>query len=283
MRWILTTLLLTTFFISPLSAQELTGTLQKIKESGKIKVGYRQDKPPMSFATGEGTPEGYSIDICNMIVAAAQDVIGSDVSIEYVPVDAKERFDALADNKIDILCGATTKTLSRSEIVDFTQLTFVTGASFMALKETKIRNNFDGKKVGVINATTTADELKKLLKETQTKTDIVLLNSSEEALDGLKKGKIDAFAADQIVLIGMALTSGAPKNFTVLPDLFSFEPFALAVRRNDADFRLVADRVISNLYRSRQILKIYDKWLGQFSVNRPSAFEALIMLNAIPE
>lgn len=283
MRLILTGVLLVTFFLSPLSAHALTGTLQQINESGKIKVGYRQDKPPMSFV-GEGSvPEGYSIDICNRIVDAVKKTVGRDVSVEYLPVTAENRFDALTGNKIDILCGATTKTLSRAEIVDFTQLTFVTGASFMALKETKIRNNFDGKKVGVVNATTTADELKKLLVETQTKTEVVLLNSSNEALDGLRKGTIDAFAADQIVLIGMALTSGDPKSFTVLPDLFSYEPFALAVRRNDADFRLLADRVISDLYRSRQILKIYDKWLGQFSVKRPSAFEALIMLNAIPE
>ncbi|RLB62083.1 MAG: hypothetical protein DRH08_12975, partial [Deltaproteobacteria bacterium] len=71
--------------------------------------------------------------------------------------------------------------------------------------------------------------------------------------------------------------------FSILPDLFSYEPFALAVRRNDADFRLVADRVISELYRSKMILKIYDKWVGKFSKNRPSAFEALVELNAIPE
>jgi ABC-type amino acid transport substrate-binding protein len=283
MRWILATLLLSTFMISPLSAQELTGTLQQIQKSGKVKIGYRQDLPPMSFLSKDGVPAGYSIDICEQIATEINNTIGSKVEVEYVPVTSANRFDALSDNKIDILCGATTKTLSRGEKVDFTQLTFVTGASFMTLRGTKIRNNFDGKKIGVAKGTTTAVTLKELLQETEAGADIVLLNSSTEALEALEKGKIDAYAADQIVLIGLAIKSGKPKNFSVLPDLFSYEPFALAVRRNDADFRLIADRVISDLYRSREILKTYDKWVGKFTSQRTSAFEALIKLGAIPE
>ena len=71
--------------------------------------------------------------------------------------------------------------------------------------------------------------------------------------------------------------------YSILPDLFSYEPLALALRRNDADFRLVADRVISDLYRSKKILKVYDDWFGQFAKQRSSAFDALIQLSAIPE
>ena len=58
---------------------------------------------------------------------------------------------------------------------------------------------------------------------------------------------------------------------------------ALAVRRNDADFRLVADRVISDLYRSKQILEVYDRWIGKFTRQRLPIFDALIQLNATPE
>ncbi len=283
MKWILTIFLLLTILISPLSAQELTGTLQQIQKSGKFKIGYRQDLPPMSFLGKEGVPAGYSIDICEQIATEITNTIDSKIEVEYVPVTSENRLGALSDNKIDILCGATTKTLSRGEKVDFTQLTFVTGASFMSLRGTKIRNNFDGKKIGVAKGTTTAVTLKNLLQETEAGADIILLDSSTEALAALEKGTIDAYAADQIVLIGLAIKSGKPTSFSVLPDLFSYEPFALAVRRNDADFRLIADRVISDLYRSRQILKIYDKWVGEFTGKRTSAFEALIKLGAIPE
>jgi len=237
----------------------------------------------MSFLGKDGLPVGYSIDLCAEIVSKVEKILGVAVKSHYVPVTSEDRFTALADNKIDLLCGATTKTISRGEIVDFTQLTFVTGASFMALKETKIRNNFEGKKIGVSKGTTTATALEQLLTDAEVKADIVFIKSKEDALKALDKGDIDAFAADQVVLIGMALISGHPKSYSILPDLFSYEPLALALRRNDADFRLVADRVISDLYRSKKILKIYDDWFGQFAKQRSSAFDALIQLNAIPE
>jgi len=88
----------------------------------------------MSFLGKEGKPAGYSIDLGNHIVNEIKNKIGPEIAVEYVPVTAEDRFAALSENKIDILCGATTKTLSRSELVDFTQLTFITGASFITLK-----------------------------------------------------------------------------------------------------------------------------------------------------
>jgi len=237
----------------------------------------------MSFLGEADKPAGYSIDLCTHIVNEIENRIGTEIDVEYVPVKAKDRFVAVSENKIDILCGSTTKTLSRSEVVDFTQLTFVTGASFMALKDKKIRNNFEGKKIGVVKGTTTAVALKELFQKTSTDAEIILLNTTAEGLSALRKEEIDAFSADQVVLIGLALATDDPTIFSILPEVFSYEPFALAVRRNDADFRLVADRVISHLYRTREILKIYDKWFGEFSAKRTSAFNALIQLSATPE
>jgi len=285
MRGKLSIILLIVFFASPLGAQELTGTLQQIKKSGQIKIGYRVSEPPMSFLDKDGNPTGYSIDLCKSIAIEVENKIGADVKVEYVPVTAEGRFKALGDNKIDILCGSTTKTLSRSELVDFTQLTFVTGASLMTLKDNKDfdSSGLDGKKIGVVKATTTAGELKKLIRETSTDAEVVLFNSANESIDALRKKKIDAFSSDQIVLIGIALKADDPMSLEISDSVFSFEPFALAVRRNDADFRLVADRVISDLYRSKKILEIYDKWIGKFTRQRLPIFDAMIKLNATPE
>ena len=283
MRSILATILLVAFWATPLAAQDLTGTLLQIKETGKIKIGYRQDQPPMSFLEKDGKPAGYSIDLCKLIAAEVETKIGSTVTIEYVPVTAADRFNALVDNRIDILCGSTTRTLSRGELVDFTQLTFVTGAAFMTLKDTQIMNNFNGKKIGVVNGTTTEAALRELFREAGINAEIILLHATAEGREALEKGTIDAFAADQVVLIGQALTAAKPDNFAILPNVFTYEPFTLAVRRNDADFRLVADRVISRLYRTKQIVKTYDKWFGKFSPQMPQAFTALIQINAIPE
>ena len=284
MRDKLTIVLLIVFLASPLSAQELKGTLQQIKRSGKIRIGYRESHPPMSFLDKDGAPAGYSIDICKEIVTEVDNKIGADVKVEYVPVTAEGRFKALDDNKIDILCGSTTKTLSRSEIVDFTQLTFVTGASLMTLKDNKaFESGLDGTKIGVIKGTTTDTELKKLIRETSTNAEIVLFDSAKESIDALRQKKIDAFSSDQVVLIGIASQEQDPNQFVIKSTVFSFEPFALAVRRNDADFRLVADRVISDLSRSKKLLGIYDKWIGKFTGQRLPIFEAMVQLNATPE
>ena len=278
-------ILLIAFFACPIAAQELTGTLQQIKKSGQIRIGYRVSQPPMSFLDKDGNPIGYSIDICRGIVAKVENQIGTKVKVEYVPVTADGRFKALGDNKIDVLCGSTTKTLSRSELVDFTQLTFVTGASLMTLKDIKPDDSdgLDGKKIGVVKGTTTVVELKKLFRDTSTDAEVVLFNSSKEGMDALRKKKIDALSSDQIILIGLALKENDPMKFVIESDVFSFEPFALAVRRNDSDFRLVADRVISELYRSKKILEIYDQWIGKFIQKRLPIFDAMIKLNATPE
>jgi len=285
MARILAVLSLVVFCASSATAAELTGTLQQIKKSGEIRIGYRESEPPMSFLDKEKKPIGYSIDICSRIVTAVKNKVGTDVKIKYVPVTAENRFSALTDNKIDILCGSTTKTLARSELVDFTQLTFVTGAALMTLKSSNVKElaNLNGKKVGVVKNTTTVKVLNNLLKDSLTDAKVVEVDSAKQGLDKLRSGAILAFSADQIVLVGLAATADDAAKFDISSDVFSYEPFALAVRRNDADFRLVADRVISQLYRTGQIVPIYDKWFGKFAKKRPPVLDALFLLNATPE
>lgn len=283
MRILLAIILSCTLFVTSLSAQEQQGTLKQIQDSGIFRIGYRQSQPPMSSLGKDNVPGGYSIDICHFIAKRVESKLGRGVTIEYIPVTAEERFEALVANKIDILCGSTTVTFERREHVDFTQLTFVTGGSYLTLKGRDIRNNFDGKKLGVVKGTTTAVALKKLFQETETKVDIVLLDSTDKGFDALKKGEIDILSADQVVLIGLVLQANNPGEFAILPDMFSYEPFALAVRKNDADFRLVADRAISHLYQSNEIEAVYDRWFGQFATKMPAALQALIKLNIIAD
>ena len=285
MRAKLTFIIIFVFFTTPSAAQNLAGTLKQIHTSGQIRIGYRISQPPMSFQDKDGKPAGYSIDICKDIVAGVEERIGKSVRVKFIPVTAEQRFAALQDNKIDILCGSTTKTLSRSEIVDFTQLTFVTGASLMTLSGNTALDTggFDGTRIGVVKATTTEVVLKELIRDTGTDAEIVLFDSTSESLDALRQKKIDAFSSDQVVLIGIASKETDPTTFVIKPQVFSFEPFALAVRRNDADFRLVADRVISELNRSKKILDIYDRWIGVFTRQRLPIFDAMIHLNATPE
>ena len=267
-------------------AQSQSSTLAQIKETGKVRIGYRKSEPPMSFLNKEGKPIGYSIDVCNRIVIDIKETLNNpDIKVEYVPVDAHDRFTALSDNKIDILCGSTTKTMSRSKLVDFTQLTFVTGASLMTLKgkEFKDFSELDDKKVGVVENTTTLKHLENILKQSFSLANVKQYKSADDALDGLRKGEIAAFSSDQVILIGLIITAEDKENFNISPNVFSYEPFALAVRHNDNEFMFIANSTISKLSRSGQILKLYKKWFGGFSEEIPPLIEALYKLNAIPK
>jgi ABC-type amino acid transport substrate-binding protein len=277
---------LASMLVSGASLAAETSTLEQIKKSETIRIGYREANPPMSFLNKDKQPVGYSVELCLQIVNEVKSMMQNpNIAVRYVPVTASNRFEALSDNSIDILCGATTKTLSRSEVVDFTQLTFITGAALLSMKSTKVDavTDLKGKKVAVSKDTTTMDTLRKTIRRKGIDAQIVEVDSASAGMELVIKGEVAAFAADQIVLIGLVVTHMDPKQFAVSQDVFSFEPFALAVRRNDADFRLVADRVLSRLSRSGNIKKIYKQWFGKYITEVPDLLEAMYILNTTPE
>jgi len=271
--------------LSANAAAELTQKLKRINDSGEINLGYRQDQTPMSFDNGSNRAAGYSVELCNHIATAVQKKLGrSDIRVNYVPVTAENRFDAIESGKIDILCGATTKTLARSEIVGFTQSTFVTGGSLLSRKDTAVENikALMGKRVAVVSSTTTIESLKAAISKLALDTEVVAVSSTSEGMDLLESKEVDAFASDQVILIGQVISRGGRDLYSLSTDLYSFEPFALAVPRGDADFQLVADRVLSQLNRSGEIVRIYKKWFGSFGKKPPTMLEALYLLNSTP-
>jgi ABC-type amino acid transport substrate-binding protein len=267
-------------------ASELTGALQRINDTGQMNLGFRDSEPPMSFKNQSGKAVGYSIDLCDHIVAAVKQKLGRpDISVNYVPVTAENRFKSIASANIDILCGATTKTLGRSEHVGFTQLTFATGASLLSLEASKVPNvlSLKGKRVAVVSNTTTIEALKSVLDERLVDAEVISVSSAEEGMILLEKGEVDAFSSDQVVLIGQVILRGNERQYYLSEEMFSFEPFALALGRGDADFQLVADRALSQLNRSGQIIAIYRKWFGRIAEEPLTILKALYQLNATPE
>lgn len=267
------------------ATSELTQTLKRIHDSGKINLGYRKDQTPMSFDRGSNSPAGYSVELCQYIAAAVKQKLGrSDIRLNYVPVTAENRFAAIQSGKIDILCGATTKTLSRSEIVGFTQLTFVTGGGLLSRKDAIVENvsGLEAKRVAVVSDTTTIGSLEAVIDELVIDVEVIPVGSTNEGMVMLERGQVDAFAADQVVLIGQVISRGGRNLYSLSSELFSFEPFALAVPRGDADFQLVADRALSELNRSGEIVGIYKKWFGSFGEKPPTALRALYQLNSTP-
>ena len=286
MRTLVLGLALACLQISGSAAGELTGTMKRINDTGRINLGFRESEPPMSFRDQSGKPVGYSVDLCDHIATAVKQELGrSDITVNYVPVNAGNRFTAIETGNIDILCGATTKTLGRSKRVGFTQLTFVTGASLLGLSAAKVSSVADlkGKRVAVVANTTTIDALKAVLKDRLIDAEVVPVSSATEGMAALDKGEVDAFSSDQVVLIGQVIVRKKRKQYHLSNEMFSFEPFALAIRRGDADFQLVADTALSRLNRTGQIVAIYRRWFSAFAKKPPMALRALYHLNATPE
>jgi len=277
---------LASILVSNLALAETFSTLEQIRNSETIRIGYRESEPPMSFLDKNNQPVGYSIELCAQIVNGIKSELKNpNIATKYVPVTASTRFDALANNSIDILCGATTKTLARAELVDFTQLTFATGASLLSLAASGIDTipELQDGKVAVVKNTTTIDSLTKAIKQVGGNATIVPVESAADGIKAVVSGEVNAFSSDQIVLIGLALTHEKPEQFVISEGVFSFEPFALAVRKNDAEFRLIADRVLSQLNRSGNITPIYLNWFGGYIKEVPPLLEAMYILNSTPE
>jgi ABC-type amino acid transport substrate-binding protein len=144
-------------------------------------------------------------------------------------------------------------------------------------------SDLSGKKIGVIQNTTTIAQLKQRLKESLIDAEIVIVPSRKEGMSRLNVGNIDAFASDQIVLIGQIIDSINPQGYSLMNDVFSYEPYGFPVRRDDADFRLVVNRAIAHVYRSGQHADIFYKWIGRVGVGVPPILAAMFQLNTIPE
>jgi ABC-type amino acid transport substrate-binding protein len=270
--------------VTSVRAQDLDGTLKKIKASGSFTIGYRDAAPPFSFSGPDKRPVGYSVDLCNYVANAVQKQLGmTDLKIAWVPVTAENRIDMVVQGKIDIECGTTTATLSRQERVDFSLMTFVDGGSLLTTSDKGIREmaDFSGKRIAVIPGTTTEKALAEYLKKKSIAVQTVRVKDHPEGLKAIEEGTAEAFASDRGILIGLAAAKD-PTRYFLANMLFSYEPYGLVVRRNDAAFRLVVNRALAELYRSGQVEAIYDRWFGALGKGS-EAIHIMYLLNGLPE
>ncbi len=258
-------------------------TLSTIKETGTIKIGYREDAPPFSLRTAIGEPAGYTVELCRGVATGIKDLLELDeIKVEYVPVGTGDRFEAVQDGRIDLLCGAATITLSRREIVDFSIPTFVTGASAMLPKNGA--ENFEalaGKKVGVRADTTTETLLHNVLDSLEVDAEVVPVDSHTDGLKMIEDGEIAAYFGDRAILLFLAASSAKKKDLRVLDEFFSYEPYGLALRRGDSDFRLAVDRILSAIYRTGLVEAIFRNSFGEAKPG--DLLTALFLINSLPE
>jgi ABC-type amino acid transport substrate-binding protein len=276
---------LASLLAAPAYAQDLQGTLKKIKDSGTIVIGYREQSLPFSFRGDDGKPTGYSIDLCQRIVTGIQQQLKlAKLDIKWVPVTPATRIAAVVDGTIDLECGSTTSSLSRQEQVDFSNMTFVDGGSLLV----KLSSNFAtlqdlaGKKIGVIPGTTTEAALSNVLQKTSITAQVVPVTDHRGGLAALESGAIDGYASDRVILIGLAATATNPGQFAIAEQYLSYEPYGFMLRRGDSAFRLAVNRVLASLYRSGEIRAIYGRWFGKLGPPGKILI-AMYALYALPE
>jgi ABC-type amino acid transport substrate-binding protein len=266
-------------------AQTLTGTLKKVQDSGTLVVGYRENALPFSFTGSDGKPTGYSIDLCKEIaVAVQQELKLANLAVQWVPVTPDSRVDAVANGTVDIECGSTTASLSRQEKVDFTLMTFVDGSTLLTVEGAGVRTVADlaGKRIGVVAGTTTERVLADFLRRQSLNATVVPVKDHDEGLAGLQTSKLEAYASDRIILVGLILQARGTARYALVSEDLSYEPYGFMVRRDDSAFRLIANRTLARIYRSGAIGAIYAKWFGSLGKPTP-ALVLMYALQGLPE
>ena len=248
------------------SAAAQSGTLEKIRKQGAITMGYVEGSAPFSFTDAGKQPQGYSVDLCREIASGIRAQLGlASLETRWVSLTIQNRLEAVKSGRVDIECSTTTWTLSRQADVDFSLITFVDGGSILTRVESEAGrlSAFNGKRIAVITGTTTEKALKESLERRSIKAEVVTVRTREAGLQLLDQRKVEGFASDRIVLIGVVLTSKTQGAFKLLDEDFSVEPYALALPRGDAEYRLAVNRALARLYRTGDIQRIYDRWLGK--------------------
>ncbi len=269
--------------IQAASAQAPEGRLKQIGETKIVKLAYRSDANPFSFATAQGQPDGYTIDLCKSVVQSLEQQLNAKLTIKWVPVDTQTRFDAVANGQADMECGSSTASLGRMAKVDFSSFIFMENTGLIVRADSRIFGvrEMDGKKIAVIAGTTNETAVIKEFQRRQFQVSLVRVKDRKEGMAALESGAVDSFASDKLLLIGAV--SADASIYKMLPENLSAEPYAIALPRGDWAFRLAVNRGLSQLYSSPQILDIYLKWFSAIG-ERPDLLRAAVyVFGTLPE
>lgn len=267
---------------SPVFASE--STLSRIKHTGVVKMGYRENSIPFSYVGDDKKPHGYSVELCSIVADKLKLELGlPKLDVKWVPVTAQSRFEALKHGEIDLECGNTTQTLSRRADFDFSVMTFVDGASLLYRKGEKPASldEIKGQRVAVVSGTTTEKTLDALVNNAKIGVRLIKVADHDTAIAALMDKTATAYAADRTVLITTAIVRGSGQAFDLGDEQFSYEPYGLMMRR-DADFRLAVDRTLAQLYRSGEIGAVLKRWFEALG-NPGEGLKVMFMLNGLPE
>jgi glutamate/aspartate transport system substrate-binding protein len=202
------------------------------------------------------------MDLCEKIVQRAEKEIGKKLNRKYYPVNPKTRIQLLANGTIDIECGSTTNNLTRQQQIDYAHVTFITGTKLLVKKSSGITSidGMKGKKIALAQGTTNEKAVTKVNSDRGLGIKVVNVKDHAEGFLALETGRVDAYSTDHILLFGLISKAKKPADYAVVGKFLSYDPYAIMIRRDDSAMRLIANSELSDLFRSGEINKIYDKW-----------------------
>jgi ABC-type amino acid transport substrate-binding protein len=252
------TLALALAVAAPASAQ---GTLDKINQSGTLVIGTRTASPPFAYVNKDNQWVGFSIDLVEQgVLPAISKKLGKEIKLEKKESTPPTRIPLLTSNSVDLIAGTMTDTRPRRESVDFSLTFFVTGAQFLVKKASPIKGieSIAGKRIAAQQGSTNA----RIIRERQPKAQLREFPDQPAAFQALTQGQVDAFTNDGIQLYGLKAKAPKPDDWKVVGDFFSYEPYGMAMRKNDSDFRATVNSGLMELIESGKYFELYDKWFG---------------------
>jgi glutamate/aspartate transport system substrate-binding protein len=253
--------------VSQAGAEELTGTLKNIKETGAITIGFRDSSIPFSFLDDSQKPVGFAMDICYKIVDAIKKELKLDkLEVKLNPVTSSTRIPLLANGTIDLECGSTTNNAERQKQVAFTNTHFLTASRFVAKKANQLSaiDDLKGKSVVSTAGTTNIKQLTEANAARNLGITIIPAKDHAEAFLMVETDRAAAFVMDDILLASLIAGSKDPSAYAISKDAFSKpEPYGIMLRKDDPAFKKLVDAATAQVYTSGEGLKLYDKWFMQ--------------------
>ena len=257
--WLASLLLLGT--ATPVLAETV---LEKIRRTGVLTAGTRGSSIPFAYINEKNEWIGFSIDLLEAIRARLEKKLAKPIKLVKKEVTPATRFPLVANRTIDVECGSTTYTRGRDETVDFSINFFFTGSQLLVKKGSGIKSLADvaGKRVGAAQGTTN----EKALRASQPKAEVVIFQDNPAVFLALEQGRIVAYVSDGILLAGLAAKAKNPKDYEVVGDFFSKEPYSCMVPENDSKWRDFVNHTFMELIDNGKYFELYDKWFGERGV-----------------
>jgi len=244
-------------------AQELTGTLKKIKDTGTITIGHRESSIPFSYLDDKQQPVGYAMDLCTKVVDAVKAELKlPNLKVNLQPVTSGNRIPQLQAGNIDIECGSTTNSVERQKQVSFGPTYFVINVTAAVKKGSGIKQlaDLNGKTISTTSGTTSVPLLKQYEKTKHVDIKEIYGKDHAESFLLLVQDRTVAFVMDDILLAGQIANSANPGDFVILPESLRTEPYSMMLRKDDPQFKALVDKAVSAVMKSGEIEKIYAKW-----------------------